>query len=80
MSNSIKPVRIVVTVSNGIAEVADSENWPEGLELFVVHYEDGGPYHVNSPCDIAAYSDDTPAAEGFTGHYAGKVAETYRHD
>ncbi len=36
----MKP-RIVITVSGGVAEIADSQNWPEGLEIFLVDYDNG---------------------------------------
>ena len=53
--------RIIVTVSGGIVEIGDAQNWPEGLELYVVDYdategqEDEDVANVNGDCEINCY-------------------------
>jgi len=46
------PARIVVTISGGVAEVADSENWPEGLEVFVIDYDNDGERVDGEECSL----------------------------
>ncbi|WP_420408673.1 hypothetical protein [Hoeflea sp.] len=76
-----EPARIAITIRGGVAEVADAENWPSGLELYLVDYDqDDGGSHLDGPCSVAKYCDDTPAADGMTGHFAAKVAEAWAND
>ena len=74
------PSRIVVEVT-GEAEVIDAEGWPTGLDLYIVtrgiESDDPDLCHVDGPCRINKYGDDTPQADGMTGHFAAKVAEEW---
>jgi len=75
------PVRVVVTVRGGVAEVADAENWPADLELYLVDYdEDEGGCFLDGSCAVNKFCADTPLADGMTGHFAKNVAEAWQHD
>ena len=76
------PQRIVVSIRGGVAEIDDAENWPEGLELYIVDYDNDDPSdpdtcHVEGPCSIGLMARPT---QDMTGHFAAKVAEAYRND
>lgn len=55
--------RIIVTVNGGVAELADAENWPKGLELYIVDYDviegndDEEFADVDGECTISCYTD-----------------------
>lgn len=80
--NRAEPVgtsRVVVTISGGVAEIADAESWPEGLEVYLVDYDqdntpDSECCHVDGKCIIGKQVD----GDGSTGHFANKVAEAWR--
>ena len=76
------PSRIAITVSGGVAELADAENWPEGLSLYIVDYDCGDMddeelSQVEGPCTISTH---TSPYGNMTGHFASKVAEAWQHD
>lgn len=76
------PRRIAITVSGGVAEFADAENWPEGLELYIVDYDcydtdEEELSQVDGPCTISTH---TGPDGNMTGHFASKVAEAWQHD
>ncbi|WP_417426709.1 hypothetical protein [Hoeflea sp.] len=71
--------RIVVTVRGGIAEITDAQNWPDGLELYVVDYDAAecdwseDMSYIDGECEISCYADFT----GKRGIVAEKVAKEY---
>ena len=71
--------RIVITIIGGIAELADAENWPSGLELYIVDYDvNEGDYDedcadVEGECSIRCY--DT--IHRGSNSYAHNVAVEY---
>lgn len=74
------PSRIVIDVTGGVAEIADSEGWPDGLEIFVVDYDNDDPSETpyrleGSPCTISKIEALDRAND--TGHYAKTVAEEW---
>lgn len=69
---------IAVTVSGGLVEIADSINWPEGLELYVADYdvEDFDPddlSYVDGHCSLSCYAD----GEGDSGQFAREITKAY---
>lgn len=72
--------RIVIDVTGGVAEIVDSEGWPDGLELFIVDFDNddpaGTPYRLEgSPCSISKTEAGDRASD--SGHYAKTVAEEW---
>jgi hypothetical protein len=71
--------RIVITITGGVAELADAENWPSGLELYIVDYDvNEGDYDedcadVEGDCSIRCY--DT--IHRVSNSYAQNVAVEY---
>lgn len=71
--------RIVITITGGVAELADAENWPSGLELYIVDYDvNEGDYDedcadVEGECSIRCY--DT--IHRGSNSYAHNVAVEY---
>jgi len=69
--------RIVITVRGGVAELDDAENWPEGLELFIVDYdndeEDDGAF-LDGRCSLAKHDS---APDGCTGQFASDAEQAW---
>lgn len=80
------PSRIAITINGGCAELADAENWPAGLELYLIDYDNGEAMepeecsNLDGRCTVQKYCDDTPVADGMTGHFAKRAAEAWQHD
>ena len=73
--------RIVIEVAGGVAQLADSQNWPEGLDVFIVDRdEDEGSCVIDGAhCSIAKIEQADAAAVGHTGYYAKAVAEAWAY-
>jgi hypothetical protein len=71
--------RIIITIKGGVAEVADAQEWPEGLELYIVDYDAfEGDYREDMPdvdgeCDISCYI----GVGDKCGPFAERVAKEY---
>lgn len=71
--------RIVITITGGVAELADAENWPSGLELYIVDYDvNEGDYDedcadVDGECSIRCYD----SIHRVSNSYAQNVAMEY---
>lgn len=74
------PKRIVIGVRGGMAELDDAENWPAGLELYLVDFDNDGNKLDGDDCSIARLeAGDVRKDRGMTGHYAKTVAEEWAH-
>lgn len=73
----MKPTRIIIDVTGGIAEIVDSEGWPDGLELFIVDFDEdnGGSRIEGKSCTISKIEAGDVASH--TGHYAKTVVEEW---
>lgn len=72
--------RIAITVNGGVAELADAENWPDGLELYIVDYDNGDPddseaSFLNGHCSIVKHDAAEP---DMTGNFARDAADAWR--
>lgn len=59
--------RIVITITGGVAELADAENWPSGLELYIVDYDvnDDDCADVDGECSISRYESIHRLSNGY---------------
>lgn len=79
-----RPSRIVVSVSGGIAEIADAENWPQDLELYFVDYDvddsdvdSDSITNLNGPCILSRLHADDVHMEHYTGEFSMKCADAW---
>lgn len=75
------PQRLVITVRGGVAELEDSENLPEGMEIFIVDYDceaDDSVFRFEGkPAVIEFFKAGADPLMDHTGHFGKLVQEDW---
>jgi hypothetical protein len=65
---------VAITVSGGVAEIADWHNWPHGLTVYLIDYDNDGETIDGEDCSIAS---ETGTGGNLNGTLCQSAAEAF---